>query len=296
MTNSHNRAASTGPLVLALACVALLAVVSLTSGSEPVLLDPESDRPGPVAGGPTFSTSALASVRLPENRQALPDEASSTDRELPTGPRAAALSPLEEDSYEITRSVEQGEYQALNHAQGLQIRFSSQGIQVRPREPDSADWELGMRLSGIGYGNRRQRVLDRPLHPSGNRADYGPVRSNGTEVTQWYVNSPRGLEQGFTLPAPPAFKEKYEDHLVLEFALSGGLIPSVSRDGREIGFTRPDGVRVLRYRELHTFDALGRALPSRMELRNGKLALVVDDRDAPYPLTVDSLVTTQQAN
>jgi streptogramin lyase len=51
---------------------------------------------------------------------------------------------------------------------------------------------------------------------------------------------------------------------------------------------------VLRYAGLKAVDARGRVLPSRMELRAGEVRLVVEDRDARYPLTVDPTWTQQQ--
>ena len=154
-----------------------------------------------------------------------------------------------------------------------------------------------MSLSGIGYGDHAQPVLKGTLNATGNRIDYGRVTSDGSAFTEWYVNSPRGLEQGFTLPQPPLSGQMggSDDRLVLEFTLSGSLMPSVSKDGSEAAFARTDGGSPLRYSELYVFDALGRDLPSRMAMRNGRLALLVDDENALYPLTVDPLVTTQQA-
>jgi hypothetical protein len=135
-------------------------------------------------------------------------------------------------------------------------------------------------------------ALDGTLNSFGNRIDYGRLTGNGSAFTEWYVNSPRGLEQGFTLPAPPVSNREKGDHLVLEFAVSGGLKPRLARDGNSIAFAH-EGVCALCYSELHAFDALGRELPSRMEMRHGSVALVVDDGDARYPVTVDPVISTE---
>src|SRR5207249_7023577 len=45
----------------------------------------------------------------------------------------------------------------------------------------------------------------------------------------------------------------------------------------------------LGYRDLRAWDAEGRALASRMVLVDGRVRLVVDDRDARYPVTVDPI-------
>ena len=193
------------------------------------LVQPESvTPPATLSDGSVSAVESLADYGTPSSERSV---AEAPERvALPEGLRAAISSAIERDSYEIAWSAEQGEYQTLNRAQGLHISFSSKGIKVRPRNSGaSVDWQLGMSLSGVGYGDRTQSVFDGSLSASGNRIDYGRVTGNGTAFTEWYVNTPRGLEQGFTLPIRPARNAKKGDPLVLKFEMSGDLKPSLSR-------------------------------------------------------------------
>ena len=51
---------------------------------------------------------------------------------------------------------------------------------------------------------------------------------------------------------------------------------------------------VLRYSGLTAVDARGRKLTSRMEVRGHEIRLIVEDRDARYPLIVDPIWTQRQ--
>jgi hypothetical protein len=181
------------------------------------------------------------------------------------------------------------------------------------RTEDTPSWELGLSL--IGYG-RRETVLPvskATLSPYENRIDY-----DREEIVEWYVNDPRGLEQGFTLATPPEDLAQWGDdgqsvvggrrpqvgaraeaentpaYLVL--ALEGSLSPVVSADGQAIAFSAPGGTRVLHYAHLKVTDAQGRELSAWMEgfaeagVRG--IRIVFDDVDAAYPVTVDPLLTT----
>src|SRR3954466_6895733 len=58
---------------------------------------------------------------------------------------------------------------------------------------------LSLELAGLGRGTRIEQPGARSLHAEANR-----VSLDGQGVTEWYAAGPFGIEQGFTLPAPPA--------------------------------------------------------------------------------------------
>jgi len=68
------------------------------------------------------------------------------------------------------------------------------------------------------------------------------------------------------------------------------------RNGQTIDFAMPGGERMVRYSSLTVTDATGRTLPAWMEgvadeaVRG--IRIVMDDRDAVYPITVDPLATS----
>jgi FG-GAP repeat len=168
---------------------------------------------------------------------------------------------------------------AANPRQRLRAQFTRGGMRVR-----SGPLAMGLGLRGTGYGHRLAAV--RPVTPvaAGNLVTfrYGRVR-------EWFANGSAGLEQGFTLTAPPPGPAG--GPLTLAMTLSGtaraALLP-----GRE-GVVFSGAGRALAYRGLVASDAAGRRLPAWLGLAGRQLLLHVQARGARYPLTVDPVI--QQA-
>ena len=180
-------------------------------------------------------------------------------------------------------------YRARNPEQGLSIRFSDSGVEVSPQKDQDA-WRWSMELTAYGYGKDLQPVENAVLKIEGNRITY--ERGN---ISEWYINGRRGLEQGFTLAAPPGTKEDSGDLLVMALSLSGDLMPKWRTEGEAVAFTDASGRTVLRYEELYAFDATGRDLPVRLALAAGEFSILVDDTNATYPLSIDPLIFTEDA-
>ena len=180
-------------------------------------------------------------------------------------------------------------YHAPNRAQDLRTYFTPTGIRVIPRTGDGASWEWGFTLAGFGYEGAVQPVDPATLSAEDNRIEY-----RRGDLTEWYVNDEQGLEQGFTIAAPPVRRPGGEgaEYLVLELALTGDLSPSLTEDGRAIELTTEGGVRVLRYGSLYAEDAAGRRLPAYLAVGSAGISVLVDDNSAIYPIIVDPLVTS----
>jgi hypothetical protein len=112
---------------------------------------------------------------------------------LPVAAQAVVSRTLGHDSvgYRITRTG--AGLRALNLANGFSAQLGSGGLVVR-----SGRARLGLALTGYGYGPWLRPVLGAAPQATLNRVVYrrGPV-------SEWYANGPLGLEQGFTLAAPP---------------------------------------------------------------------------------------------
>jgi hypothetical protein len=143
-------------------------------------------------------------------------------------------------------------------------------------------YRWGLALHGYGYGDALRTANAVSPNSNTNRVEY-----RRGDVTEWYVNGPLGLEQGFTLRhAPGATKN---GPLTLAFALSGGLTASVDPDGRSLTLKNGD-VAALQYSGLTAYDARGRELRSWLEVAGNQLRIRVDDAGAQYPLTIDPYV------
>ena len=121
--------------------------------------------------------------------------------DLPPGLASAVARALQDalpDTYHLTetRFMEGTGFLAANPTHGMQFDFTPTGPQVRS---PTANWTWGMELTGLGYVGAVQPVPPANLVAEGARLEY----RRGPALTEWYLNTTWGLEQGFTLPAPP---------------------------------------------------------------------------------------------
>ena len=125
-----------------------------------------------------------------------------------------------------------------------------------------------MRLDAYGHGDGLERVTTPEPSASGNRVEY----RYGRGLTEWYVNTARGIEQGFTLDEAAPGDRTWGRPLELVLAVSGDLAPRMSGKGDEIQFATADGSAVLGYRALVAWDARGASCPRAWPLRPGRSA------------------------
>ncbi|MFN0149649.1 MAG: FG-GAP-like repeat-containing protein [bacterium] len=202
--------------------------------------------------------------------------------EMQAGWWQAVTEDLTREEYSPTPSL--AGFEAQNRAHNLRTTFDQGGIDVAPRtdEASAPGWRFAWHTSALGR--------------AGNMQDAAPAspRANGARVTyerdgwsEWYENSPKGLEQGFTIGQRPAG----EGPLRIAGSIAGGLEPRASSDGA-IDFIDDCGACVIRYGELHVWDARGTVLQSHLAVQGLEVAIVIDDAEAQYPLTIDPLVTS----
>lgn len=177
---------------------------------------------------------------------------------------------------EYHASVHTHDLQAPNRAQAFRIWFRDDGIELVERD---ASAQSLLRLSLVQWG-RADHLQS---------AEAGVVVANAARVerrsstlTEWYINTPEGLEHGFDLDqAPPGHGE-------LEFHLQSDQ-PAQWMHADLIRFGSDEGA--LHYSKLKAWDAAGRLLPAQMILADTHRVMIrVDDTDARYPITVDPLL------
>jgi MBG domain (YGX type)/FG-GAP repeat len=118
----------------------------------------------------------------------------------------------------------------------------------------------------------------------------GVTESLGHGLNAWYKVSQPGFEQGFTVARRPAGSG---GQFSIVLRSSGSLHVGASRTagGAVRGFViaSPSGP-VLTYGSLRATDASGKPLPSHLSFYNGRLAIVVSDAGATYPVKIDPYV------
>ena len=193
---------------------------------------------------------------------------------------------LEVERHRIVESDRPGRlWRADNTAQRFTAHFGSEDVVLVPRGRGEKAWELSLRLTAWGATNDLQPVHPATAYSEGNRVEYrrGPL-------TEWYVNTTMGLEQGFTIEVPPTDDIK---DLVLEMTLDGELTAALAASGNGVTFRHGAANTTLTYSGLTAWDAVGEALEARMELAAGgaRLRLVVSVDGAAWPITVDPIFT-----
>ncbi|MFH1419050.1 MAG: Ig-like domain-containing protein [Planctomycetota bacterium] len=192
-------------------------------------------------------------------------------------------------------------WQAPNRAHNLRTYFKADVIRVVPRAGDAPSWRWDLSVKACGRRGDLQSLKRVEPVVAGNRVEY-----HRGALTEWYLNGPNGLEQGFTIPARPkspstntqkgksaAQTVDATELLCIVATISGNLRGAQSSAGT-IEFTSADGVRVLVYGSPQAHDAHGRKLPIHLELAAHRLSVLVDDAGAEYPVTIDPLTTSAE--
>jgi hypothetical protein len=176
-------------------------------------------------------------------------------------------------------------FDAPNRQQNLRTTFRCDGVEIRRRVEASgeSDWGWTWRTTAWGREDALTQVTLVPPSARGPRVEY-----RRAAMTEWYLNTRDGIEQGFSIAeAPPG-----EGRLCVEGLVTTDLRPLAAPGRRAIDFADARGDCVLRYGELVVLDARGRALEAAMRLDGSALRIEIDDRGARYPLTVDPLMSS----
>ena len=166
---------------------------------------------------------------------------------------------------------------AHNPEQGLDIILES--TQIRLRRIGGSDG-AAMALTQYGCaGSLRPARQTPPVRTAANRVEY---RRDG--VTEWYVNGPLGLEQGFTVDHDMGCQRDG-----IEFRLAVRGPGELTQVGSAVELRDPASGRALRYGGLLAVDAQGKELPSRLQLDHSSIRLHVSTKGARYPVIVDPM-------
>ncbi|MCB8921457.1 MAG: hypothetical protein H6662_07745 [Ardenticatenaceae bacterium] len=183
-------------------------------------------------------------------------------------------------------------YTAPNQAQGWTAQFNADGAQVT-----NGDWTWSLVPTGYGYSDAAIELTElQNLSTLNDTVTY----QWDANLSEWWLNSPNGLEQGFTVQERPG--QAQGQPLRINMAVSGSLTPVM--DNGDVLFQDANGETILRYDRLHVVDANGQQVPAQLKLSVDSpftihhspftIQIVIDDAHAAYPLTIDPWL--QQAN
>ncbi|HKQ49087.1 MAG TPA: thrombospondin type 3 repeat-containing protein [Phycisphaerae bacterium] len=257
---------------------------------------------------------------------------SASAQRLETDPVPDGISPSDWSSIRATYDgnrhaafAVEGGFQARNPGQQWRTRFDGRGFLTTP---DVGEWSWGLELVSFGRAGI-ERTVD-SVAPANSRCGQRIEYEWDDNLSEWYINDPRGLEHGYTVhhrlrpegarslqeasasgsSAPlssPA--RRADERLHFTLAVRGDLQPRITAEGRGVTFVNDRGAAVVNYAGLTVFDATGAILPAwfvevplpqasslKSKTRRGEpraFRIVVDDAEAVYPLTIDPVA--QQA-
>lgn len=154
---------------------------------------------------------------------------------------------------------ETGVFTAPNRVQELRARVSAEGLLVFPRSTDvsgeGAPWRLRLRAKSFGRLDDARDLARATVSAREHRAEleHGPL-------VEWFENSEKGIEQGWTIPVPPAGAEP----LWIGLEIAGDLRLRIEEGARSGVLVDASGKAILRYGDLRAYDATGRALEAHL--------------------------------
>ncbi len=192
--------------------------------------------------------------------------------------RAAAAYPVEPMAAKSLR--------LRSPAQRLRAELSPEGVQITNTAIGGA--RGGLALEGFGCEQQRAAVRAAVPRAQGNRGEY-----ERGELLEWYVSGPLGLEQGFTVAAPPPCRAQGGGAVVVELAVRG-LSAEFAAEGARVELRDRTTRGGITYSDLFARDAKERTVAATMTVKGKRLLLHIDDAGAVYPLQIAALLSTQQ--
>lgn len=177
-------------------------------------------------------------------------------------------------------------YAGLNSAQALRIVFNPNDLNISAETSGDLKWNVGLRLDSYTRGSN----IPAAFSAASTVVDNNRIQYERDNISEWYINAPHGLKQGFTL-RQPLDALSASGPLQLRLQTDGSLKPRMSIDGDAIDFVTENGVPLLRYDRLVVYDANDAMLPAELFVAGTKIVISIDDSNALYPITVDPLLT-----
>ncbi|MCX7995130.1 MAG: FG-GAP-like repeat-containing protein [candidate division WOR-3 bacterium] len=192
---------------------------------------------------------------------------------------------LIESEYEIRWQDKVNCYQSPNRAQNLRFSYYTDGFKAEPRVYEKDDfWYVLVRLTSISrdknsikFEGGKFNFEDKKLSVTGNLLKIE------------YENNENGMRQNFILPE----RLKGKNNLQLNFEVDLlNVAMNISNDKIVYYRTIPGGASVMYYLDMKVIDAEGKEISAHFDKYEKGFAIVVNDENAIYPITIDPLSQT----
>lgn len=187
---------------------------------------------------------------------------------------------IEQHEYYIKNNA--GTYTSPNRKQNTRAVYHADGFEITPRKEEGQSWHLKLNLAGINKGGKDLANSATPEF----KINKNTLHVQHEDYTIEYINDKNGTRQNFLIQTKPAGDEPLKVLLQPHGSITlKDITPTNATFGDE------EGIK-LSYQDLKVWDAAGNILPAKMQEENNMLAIVVQDKNATYPVTVDPLATT----
>ena len=199
---------------------------------------------------------------------------------LPVSAQLAISSAIGKDQALYHLSTTPQGYRFNGPEQRYHVDLDQSGANIHfPEQPT-----IGLRLKQFGYGDKLVSLDAVAPQGKANRIEY--VYPG---ISEWFVNGPAGIEQGFTLPQAPAGVLDPQQKLIITIRVVGAR-PEPGSSTDNVLLRAVSGEKAVSYGHLYAMDAHGRPLPAIMRAQAGSIVLEIDDAKAEYPVTIDPLI------
>lgn len=184
--------------------------------------------------------------------------------------------------------ADKDQFYCSNKTTGLYFLVNNKKMEVSPLEYSNhssvSKWNEHISFNHISKGNSLFAGNEYSCITSGNT-----IRYDYKNYVIEFNNSDKGLRQNFII------KNKLAGNQNLEVSLSVSGNMKVYTNESGAAFSNSEDSVVFYYRDLNVWDAQNKKLPAHMELRKqDELVIVVDDKEATYPITIDPISQTPE--
>lgn len=172
-----------------------------------------------------------------------------------------------------------GAYVSRSRYYGWLVQFDGKGFAITP---DSEEWTWGLELERWGRLGHEMAAGG----PARMEKDLNRLAYQREGITEWFVNGKGGLQHGFTIHERPPGED---GEVSLQLRVRGDWAADADASAAAVSFQTGPGGAVLHYPKLAVTDANGRRLAARMVATEQALRMLVDDRQAAYPIAVDPI-------
>lgn len=198
----------------------------------------------------------------------------------------------DKNEYIIEWNSSSEKFESENPANGMKFIYEKDGFTAlssksravsNSTDEMNSNWKISLQLTTVSKGAHAGENFEMnkcKLSAGGNNA---VAESDDLRIE--YTNSEKGMRQDFIIKDKP---EGNED-LQLVLSVNSGL--NIITGGDEVLFADEKGIAVMKYSSLKVWDAEGKTLSAGFRESNSGagFSIIVDDRTAVYPVTVDPL-------